>query len=346
MTFYKNHAFLLFIILIFPYSISYSQLSAKINLESGYYNSTQQDSLNQKDILLRLDGQLKYNYAEEKRSFSLKLRVGPESYGTNDGLFVLKMKAEGNYFQKENGFNWGFDVARQKNLFQQSDLKLDYDIFLFDGNLNLFFIDNYSINTSFGYAFQDASKDVNQNLDLFFLDLKLFPEYGLYFNLGYGFYIERFKVNSNLNFIDSLQNITNNAGWRFGPQISFSYLKEFLVNVDYRFLFHDSNLTGNPSYEQWLRVLAGIFITEKISAFLLIDYNWRKFKLIETQYDYSNLYYNPLNIENNIYAKLAYEFSDSFEAYIKSGYFKYDVVSRNYSIAGWDVMLGIEIKTK
>ncbi len=215
-----------------------------------------------------------------------------------------------------------------------------------NGNLNLFFIDNYSINTSFGYAFQDASKDVNQNLDLFFLDLKAFPDYGLYFNIGYGFYIERFKIESNFSLPYVFQTITDNSGWRFGPQISLSYLKDFLVNIDYRFLFHNSNLTANPSYEQWLRVLAGTFITEKISAFLLIDYNWRKFKLVETQYDYSNLYYNPLNIENNIYAKLAYEINASIETYIKSGYFKYDVISRNYSIAGWDVILGIEIKTK
>ncbi len=348
MTFNKNHACLLFIILIIPYQISYSQFRQlpEINLESGFYNSTQQDSIKQKNILFRLDGQLKYKYSEEKRNASIKLRLSPESYGSNDGLFVLKIKAEGNYLQKENNLNWGVDIARQKNIFQQSDLKLNYDIFLLNGNLNLFFIDGYSINTSFGYAFQDASKDVNQNLDLFLLDLKLFPDYGLYFNVGYGFYIERFKVKSNFSLKDTIQNLKANSGWRFGPQISFSYLKEFIVNVDYRFLFHNSYLTGNPSYEQWLRVLAGTFISEKISAFLLVDYYWRKFKLIETQFDYSNLYYNPLNIENNIYAKLAYEINESVEAYVKSGYFKYDVISRSYSIAGWDVLLGIEIKTK
>ena len=343
MTFYKNHAYLIFI-LLFPYQICYSQFSGKINLESGYYNSTQQDSIKQNDILYRLDGQLKYKYTDEKRSASLKLRVSPESYGTNNGLFVLKMKAEGNYFQKENSFNWGVDIARQKNILKNRNLKLNYDIFILSGNLDLFFINDYSINTTFGYAFQDASKDVNQNLDLFFLDLKTFPNYGLYFNLGYGFYIEKFKVKSNLSLENEMNNITDNSGWRFGPQISFSYLKDFLVNIDYRFLFHNSNLTGNPSYEQWLRVLAGTFLTEKISMFLLVDYNWRKFKLIEAQFDYSNLYYNPLNIENNIYAKLAYEINESFETYIKPGYFKYDVISRNYSIAGWDIMLGIEYK--
>ncbi len=344
MTLIKNHAYLLFILLTIPYSISYSQFSGKINLESGYYNSTQQDSIKQNDFLYRLDGQFRYKYSEEKRNASVKLRISPESYGRNDGLFVLKMKAEGNYFQKESSFNWGVNITRQRNIFKQSELKLNYDIFLLSGNLNLFFIDNYSINTSFGYAFQDASKDVNQNLDLFFLDLKTFPEYGLYFNLGYGFYIEKFKIKSNLISQSGSQKISDNYGWRFGPQISVNYLKDFVANIDYRFLFHNSKLTGNPSYEQWLRVLAGTFITEKISAFLLIDYYWRKFKLIEMQQDYSNLYYNPLNIENNIYAKFAYEINESFETYIKPGYFKYDVISRNYSIAGWDIMLGVEYK--
>ena len=90
--------------------------------------------------------------------------------------------------------------------------------------------------------------------------------------------------------------------------------------------------------------MAGTFLSEKLSAFLLVDYYWRKFKQNETRQYFTNLYYNPLNTENNIYAKLAYEINESFESYIKSGYFKYDVISGNYSIAGWDLLLGIEIK--
>ena len=346
MTFNKFHAYLLSIVLITPISSSFPQLSAKLNLESGYYNSTQHDSIKQNDVIYRLNGLAKYRYAEEKRSASIQLRVSPESFGGADGLFVIKMKAEGNYFQKENNFNWGLDIARQKNIFKQTELKLNYDIFLVNGNLNLFLIDNFSISSSLGYAFQNASKDVNQNLDLFFLDLKAVSNYNLYCNIGYGFYIERFNVKSNLELQPNSLNIFDNSGWRFGPQISFNYLKNILANVDYRFLFHNSKLTGNPSYEQWIRVLAGTFITEKLSAFLLVDYYWRKFKQNETQQNYTNLYYNPLNIENNIYAKLAYEINESFESYIKSGYFKYDVVSRNYSIAGWDIMLGVEIKVE
>ncbi len=52
MTIKKNHAYLLVILLIIPYQICYSQFSGKINLESGFYNSTQQDSIKQNNILL------------------------------------------------------------------------------------------------------------------------------------------------------------------------------------------------------------------------------------------------------------------------------------------------------
>ncbi len=344
MTFNKFHAYLLSIVLITPISSSFPQLSAKLNLESGYYNSTQQDSIKQNDAIYRLNGLAKYRYAEEKRSASIQLRVSPELFGGAEGLFVIKMKASGNYFQKENNFNWGLDIARQKNIFRQTELKLDYDIFLLNGNINFFLNDNLSISSSLGYAFQNASKDVNQNLDLIFLDLKAVSNFNLYSNYGYGIYIERFKVKSNLTAQVDSPNILSNSGWRFGPQISFNYLKNILINLDYRFLFHNSKLTGNPSYEQWIRVLAGTFLSEKLSAFLLVDYYWRKFKQNETRQYFTNLYYNPLNTENNIYAKLAYEINESFESYIKSGYFKYDVISGNYSIAGWDLLLGIEIK--
>ena len=229
MTFNKFHAYLLSIVLITPISSSFPQLSAKLNLESGYYNSTQQDSIKQNDAIYRLNGLAKYRYAEEKRSASIQLRVSPELFGGADGLFVIKMKASGNYFQKENNFNWGLDIARQKNIFRQTELKLDYDIFLLNGNINLFLNDNFSISSSLGYAFQNASKDVNQNLDLIFLDLKAVSNFNLYSNYGYGIYIERFKVKSNLTAQVDSPNILSNSGWRFGPQISFNYLKNILI---------------------------------------------------------------------------------------------------------------------
>jgi hypothetical protein len=331
----------LFFICLLVYSQNiYAQLSFRLNLEGGYYRSTSQNPAvsAQKDATARFDGEAAYRYKNDNNIFSLKLRARPEIYGLNNNLKILKLRAAGNYYSGNGNVNWGFNIIGQKNNYSGRNVNLNFQdfIFLFE---SLTKIDNdFSLRSNLGYGFQKVSDDINQKMNLVFLDAEVIQQAFRNAKLGYGIYSERFFLNNVYKVED-----TDNKGWRLGPHISFDYLKSFIVNFDYRYLFHISDVTQSPSYEHWIRLVAGKLIDENWSVFVLTDYYFRKYtikKYLENPYLYL---YTPINEDNRIFLKLAYSISEITEIYFKAGYFRENLFN-NYSFAGWNFLVGFEFE--
>ena len=332
---------ILFIFLLFFGSqINFAQLSLRINLEGGYYSSTSQNSAEpgQKDATARLDGEIRYKYKIDNNSLSIKLRARPEIYGLSNNLKILKLRTVGNYYSANNNVNWGFNVIGQRNIYNGRNVNLNFQDFIFMFE-SLSKIDmNFSLSSNFGYGYQRVSDDVNQKMNLVFLDAEIVQKMFRNSKLGYGIYSERFFLKNNYK----IEN-TDNKGWRLGPHISFDYLKSFIVNFDYRYLFHLSDVTQSPSYEHWIRLVAGKLIAENWSVFVLTDYYFRKYtikKYLENLYLYL---YTPINEDNRIFLKLAYSISEMTEVYFKAGYFRENLFN-NYSFAGWNFLIGFEFE--
>ncbi len=331
------------LISIFILSTSvHAQLNWNIYTEGGFFNSKDINSSQPRNLLFRMDGNANYFYSENDISASAKVRVRPEFYGFDNNFKSLKFKASGDYYKKQESMSWGINLTGQKNFYQNNNTNFNYSIFLLAVNSDWYEFEDYSISSQFGYAYQTASENIEQNLDLLFLDAKiiecLFPNN----NSGLGFYIERFTIDNKY-----LSKFTNspgtNKGWRYGPQISFDYLKNGLVSLEYRFLFHSSQVTEYPSYEHWIRFIAGKIFSERWSIFLLADYYNRRFTLKEEEPVESFLIYNPIDNENKINVKLAYEITDGFEVYLKSGYFKENFFDQRFNFKGWNMLLGLGI---
>jgi len=319
---------------------SYSQVSWSINTLGGYNFASASRVIDKNDLLLSFDGEFEYNYEQENREASFLIRVKPELYGIHNNLKTLKLKAKGNYFQKEENFNWGINLTRQHNIYDSKDINLYYDIFILNAEASLFIIYNTPFTINLGYAYQTAKDAFEQNLDLLFLDSKLFTRFG-YFKMGYGLYLERFDVVYEQHKSFDYKN-TNN-GWRIGPQILLAYLRNWTVRFEYRFLIHDSPLTQSFSYDQWLRLLAGKFIFDNLSAFVLVDYYSRNYKLKMSAADILPLLYSPIDQENNLYLKVEYDLSEMFSVYIRSGYSKENFFVNDLSYSGWTVLLGLSV---
>ena len=174
-------------------------------------------------------------------------------------------------------------------------------------------------------------------MDLFLLDAEINQQAFNGAKVVYGIYTERFFLDDQYK----TENI-NNKGWRIGPHISFDYLKTFLLNFDYRFLFHISEFTKSPSYEHWIRLVAGKLLMENWSVFVLTDYYFRKYTISKNLDDPYISLYTPINQDNRIYLKVAYSFSDILEIYFKTGYFRENLYN-NYFFAGWNILIGFEI---
>ena len=336
------HLFLGLVLSFILTSFIKAQLNWNIYTEGGFFNSKGSSSSKSNNLILRTDGNLNYFYSEGDVSASARFKVRPEFYGFNNNFKSLKFKASGDYYQEEENMNWGINLTGQKNYYQNNNTDFNYSVFLLAINSDWFKFDDYPASIQFGYAYQTASENIEQNLDVLFLDMQIFKTLFPYNNSGLGIYIERFTIDN--KYLNSFTNSgSTNKGWRYGPQISFDYLENGVVSVEYRFLFHISQVTEYPSYEHWLRFIAGKIISGGWSIFLLADYYNRRFTLKEGQPVETFLIYNPIDNENKINVKLAYEINDGFEVYLKSGYFKENFFDPRFNFDGWNMLLGFEL---
>lgn len=329
--------FFLFL-LFFPPFVN-SQVDWRINGEAGFYNSSGDAVLINSGLITRLDSFLKYKYKDVDRNASLQIRLRPELYSANHPVSSIKLKADGDYYQAGNDLTWGINITAQRNFLNTRTIDFTYDIFSVAANT---FWSNIGLNTSTGYTYQFIKGEDDYSLDLLFLDLKLFQPFSSYIRAGYGFYIERFFVTNKINLLDSLSE-NENGGWRIGPQASFIYLKDIILSTDYRFLIHESKFTKYLSYEHWIRIVAGKIFFDYLSAFLLVDYNFYNFVKSRDYVEAVTPLYTPLNSENKVYLKVAYELDDNIEIYTKTGYFKENLYEDKFSLEGWNAMIGIEI---
>lgn len=319
---------------------NFAQLSLRLNLEGGYYQSTSKSFTvsGQKDLTAHFDGEVGYKYRNDNNTLSLKLRARPEIYGVKNNLKILKLRTAASYYLGNSKANWGFNLIGQQNNYSGRDVNLHFQdlIFVIESLMNI--NDNFSTRSNLGYGYQRISNDVNQKMNLMFIDAEIIQAILKNVRIGYGIYTERFFLNNNYNIKD-----TDNKGWRLGPHISFDYLKSFLVNLDYRYLFHISDITQSPSYEHWIRLVAGKLITENWSVFILTDYYFRKYTIEKNLENPYLFLYTPINEDNRIYMKIGYDLSELWEIYFKTGYFRENLYN-NYSFTGWNFLFGFEFE--
>ncbi len=338
---YLSNIFFILVAVIFFNETVHAQFIYKINGETGFYKSSGYGINDAGNLLASVEGLAGYKFQQDNRSASIQMRMRPELYDAVDKLSSLKFKVSADYYQREEKFNWGINVARQLFKFTDENLSISYDQFLLNADLSGFFLNNTPVSLNFGYAFQKLSSNGKQQLDMLFADSQLFEDLNNYLRIGYGLYIERFSLQNEM--INPDLKIKENKGWRYGPLVSINYLKSFLLNFEYRFLFHDSQFTRYPSIEQWIRLIGGKIIYKRWSVFLLVNYYFRNFRQIADTAGIDEILYTPTNFENRVYAKFGFDVNDKFEIYLKPGYFMENLFSDKYSFEGWDVLIGFEV---
>lgn len=338
--FYPTIYYTFFLTLII-FHISFCQVTWKTSLETGYYNSSGDGLTGQEDIQIKLDGQLRYDYERKKQNATAYLRVKPEMFGLKDQMRSMRLKAFGSYSYNFDNFVGGINITSQRHLFSGKYIEINYESFLLLGDASFEIFNNTPVNASLGYAYHSLSAE-EQSLDLIFFDTKLNQSINSYLKIGYGAYGEKFLVGS-LTRTNYILQKNKNSGWRLGPKVNLSYIKDFIFNFEYRFLLHGSRLTAFPSFEHWLRVVTGKIFGERWSVFLLADYYIRKFKTKDISFTENILLYTPMNLENRVYVKLGYEINQSTEIFFKSGYFNENLYKNNLSFKGWNGMIGVEV---
>lgn len=338
--FYRFSIIASFLILIISSNIT-AQFTIRGNLESGFYKFTGDFLTNERGMIAALEGKLGYKFKEENTEASFELKARPEWFGLNKELFSFKFRGSGDLFRREEIFDWGVGITRHLNRISGSSINIDYDIFSIQGNATFYWFENTPVSATLGYAYQNIASSIRQNHDIVFAEGKVHDIFSSFFRTGYGLYIEKFLIERE-TIVNYTKRNESNQGFRLGPELEIYYLKDFVINGQYRLLFHFSDKTKSTSYEHWVRLVAGKFLFSGFSTFLLVDYFWRNIKAGDDS-NGINILYSPFNVENNISLKIGYELSGTFELYLKSGYFRNDIVYNNYTFKGWNFLLGVEL---
>jgi hypothetical protein len=337
------HFILISLSLILYSNISLAQFNWRFTSEAGQFYSGQNISNKDGDFLARFDADLNYKIEGTKSDLYFGLKVRPELYGFDDQVKIFRIRGNSRYSSEEKDFVWGINTVVQKQFYWGNDFDFDNDIFFLSGDLQLLLFDGYPLDIISGYAYQTFSAERKSEIDLLFAEagssFVLLPSVNLFYNI----YAETFSIEGKSGLFNSA-NILRNKGWRHGIKVSLKHIHHFTAGVDYRFLFHNSELTIQPSFEHWIRLFAGKMITQDLSIFALADFYFRKFTLSKKISDADLLFlYLPLNLENKFYIKTSYSAKENLELFIKSGYFKEDLFSAKYSLSTWYISAGIEI---
>lgn len=334
--FFKFFYFIIFFELI-TYKLTFTQVDAKINAESGIYSDSLGNVKNTIKSLSRLNGSIKYSYFQDSTESSILIRAGTDFYTSE--MYTWKLNLAGSYLFRSENIIWKGLLNYSNNSYLYNSINSSYNIFTFLAGAE-FAISGFPLNLLAGYSSQDIQLMENSYFDLFSIDVTSSKIFSDNFYLDYGFLIQDFSLN------DALSNVKNISvnGWNFGPQIKVGFVKSFLLNLDYKFLFYQSNSTSYPSTEHQIEFIGGLFLSNNLSLFLLVDYNIRKLNFTNTFKKENLVFFIPSKSENQFAIKLTYSISKSIKPYLKIGYFDDNLIVRNYKFRGLNTLIGMEAR--
>ncbi len=161
------------------------------------------------------------------------------------------------------------------------------------------------------------------------------------FSLGLKLYYENFHI-ALKNYRVGRISLTENPGWRLGPEISLEYQNGVLLNCSYRFLVHHSRLSGANAREQWLRLVGAWNWKPRWYFFLLADYYF--LTLPDSTPEQAPLLYSPLDNENRVFLKIAHSISARSDLFLKGGYLQETLVQNLVTLSGWQFTTGLDVR--
>ncbi|MCW8848792.1 MAG: hypothetical protein OQJ81_02340, partial [Melioribacteraceae bacterium] len=296
-----------------------------------------ENNLENSSNIYKLLGNVNYRTTYQNSESSISLKFRPEIFGK--GSYALKFGAQGDYVYRTSDIAWKTFITYQNFEYSLNNDKYNFSSFNIITGGDFILTENTPAQVFVGYSYQDIEFINNVNSDFIYLDAKLQNYVSNYSSVSYGVFIENFIS-------EGISNITSKPleakGWFYGPQISFNYLKTFLFNLGYKFLLLNSDDLQNPSFEHRVNALGGMKLNKDFSIFMYIDFYFRQAKQKRNATETLSLL--PTKNENHIMFKINYKLENDFSIYIKSGYFRENILSDSKNLEGLNFLLGLELK--
>jgi hypothetical protein len=315
-----------------------AELDLRLSGEAGLYRAQTQLQTSEANFLSRFSGWLKLQETADRSAWNLSLQLKPELYQGDLSYSVLKFISRGQFSQAKNSWQWGLGFDARKYSYFSINQNSSFDFFKLEGFFSSYFSRKFNLSLIPAYYYRDLT---TQQLDAFSGDFSFSAISGNKFNIGLGGYLENFRLSADPfpSFATARQ---SNVGWRYGPEFTLNYLKKIYFSLRYIFLWHRSEITVSPSYEQYLRLFISRKIAKNWIMFFVVDYFWNDIQLQNLQDEM--LLYIPFENENHVDLKLEKLIQKNIFLSGRIGYFKDNYILPEFSVEGWQALLGLELE--
>jgi len=121
---------------------------------------------------------------------------------------------------------------------------------------------------------------------------------------------------------------------RFGPSVEYTHKKNIILNAGYKYGFYKNNRLNDHQ----INVLAGKYLSKKISLFLFAYYLWR----LNEDPENDNQAFNPLESYNNISLKIGYDLKKKTHVFVKFLYEEQEIFQLANKVSTFQGLLGFQ----
>lgn len=307
-------------------------LQWSIGAEAGYYHASGSSLLKQTEFVSQFRGILRYKANNKNHDWLTELRLRPEFYGWQDSFTIWKFAGKGQYQHRFSKIHLTASLSLRRNWYFSQTVNPDFTVFKISGGLIWFYKRRTFFRISAGGFYRDLNDGFGNSLEAVTLTGKIYHSFSRFGRIGAGAYLEKFQIEAGRN---------TNAGWRTGPQVSLDYSRHVVVNINYHFLFHRSDLAEDPGNEHWIQFLFGKLLSRRWSVFLLADYYFRHFP--DPPDSNNPLIYLPIDNENSFYLKLEYDAKTNMTLFLNLGFSKENLIYQDLNLSGFKGTVGVEV---
>lgn len=315
-------------------SLADGDLSVQIGAEGGLHTTNNQTA----QFLSRLNTRVQYQSAFDEHFFILKTRIAPELYDFSADRSVVKLAAEIALGRQKSSYGWQAYLINNHYFYNlPADDDVRFSIFILGGQASKPIATDWSARLTLDYLYRDSARQPRLQMDglrLFFGPLYQFSKRNQGSLDGYA---ESFRINQ-----DYLpQTAKSNSGWRLGLRLAIQHRSVYIFNGIAQAIGQTSQLDKSISTEYRLNLLWGRYLSGRWSLFLFVNYQTLQAGKRSIP---AVLNYTPVENENWIYGKLAFDASKQTVISLSAGYFRDDLTDRSAAFSGWQLLSGVSVK--
>lgn len=322
-------------IYLFIFFTSYlnAQLTGKLSLEGGLYNSKINDKTDQ-FTGLKLYSAFQNRIISESIYNQTNLIISPFVL-FNSGYKNLKNRLSNNFSLLMENSNLGLLTSANYNSYDSGDKFTFINV-----NALIYYVYH---KPELSYEFNGGvSTSVYKSDSLTYTNKLIFnPGITYKFDKNYSF-----TLNLNLETFNSYNNkntpVKYKSGYIVSTGVLLNYLSSLYLQLNYKFSIVSFNSASDKNFEHYIRLTTGSAISEDISVFFIADLTFpvQKIKPKHKQ-SFNPVLYNSSN-ENTLQFKTVKYWNDYINSFVKIGYQKENIFDE-IKFSGWSLFFGTEI---